>query len=73
MLKSYEATIENGQLKWVTDEPKPSSARVIVTIIEDTTPLVKRRTPPASIVGKGKTLGDLVSSVIEEKDWECLN
>jgi hypothetical protein len=47
MLKSYEATIENGQLKWVTDEPKPSSARVIVTIIEDTTPLVKRRTPPA--------------------------
>jgi hypothetical protein len=45
---------------------------VIVTIIEDTTPPVKRRTPPASIVGKGKTLGDLVSSVIEEKDWECL-
>lgn len=72
MLKSYEATIENGQLKWLTDEPKPSSARVIVTILEDTTPSVKRRTPPASIAGKGKTLGDLVSSIIEEQDWECL-
>lgn len=72
MLKSYEATIENGQLKWLADEPKLSSARVIVTILEDTTPRVKRRTPPASIAGKGKTLGDLVSSVIEEQDWECL-
>ncbi|MBW4688488.1 MAG: hypothetical protein KME40_26210 [Komarekiella atlantica HA4396-MV6] len=72
MLKSYEATIENGQLKWLTDEPKPSSARVIVTILEDITPPVKRRTPPASIAGKGKTLGDLVSSIVEEQDWECL-
>jgi len=72
MLKSYEATLENGQLKWLVDEPKLSSARVIVTILEDTTPRVKRRTPPASIAGKGETLGDLVSSVIEEQDWECL-
>ncbi|MBE9192923.1 hypothetical protein IQ230_21715 [Gloeocapsopsis crepidinum LEGE 06123] len=72
MLKSYEATLENGQLKWLVDEPKLSSARVIVTILEDTTPRVKRRTPPASIAGKGKTLGDLVSSAIEELDWECL-
>ncbi|MES1026007.1 hypothetical protein ABN584_24240 [Gloeocapsa sp. BRSZ] len=72
MLKSYEATLENGQLKWLVDDPKLLSARVIVTILEDTTPRVKRRTPPASIAGKGKTLGDLVSSAIEEQDWECL-
>jgi hypothetical protein len=72
MLKSYVATIENGQLKWLTDEPKPSSARVIVTILEDITPPVKRRTPPDCIAGKGKTLSDLVSSVVEEQDWECL-
>lgn len=45
--------------------------RVIVTILEDTTP-IKRRTPPASIAGKGRTLGDLVSPIIEEQDWECL-
>ncbi|GAA6622003.1 hypothetical protein [Scytonema sp. NUACC26] len=72
MLKSYEAIFENGQIKWLTSEPKVSSARVIVTILEDTTLAVKRRTPPPSIAGKGRTLGDLVSPVIEEQDWECL-
>ena len=72
MLKSYEAIYENGQVKWLTDEPKVLSARVIVTIMEDTTPSSKRRIPPASIAGKGRTLGDLVSPVIEEEDWGCL-
>lgn len=72
MLKSYEAIFENGQIKSLTDQPKVSSARVIVTILEDITPPTKRRTPPASIAGKGRTLGDLVSSMIEEQDWECL-
>ena len=72
MLKSYEAIFENGQVKWLTSEPEVFKARVIVTILEDTTPSTKRRTPPASIAGKGKTLGDLVSSLIEEQDWECL-
>lgn len=74
MLKSYEAKIENGQLEWLTDEPKPSSARVIVTIVEDTTlpTQKKRRVPSASIAGKGKTLGDLVNPIVSEQDWECL-
>ena len=73
MLNSYEAIIENGQVKWLTDAPKVSKARVIVTILPDTEPQVlRRRIPPASIAGKGKTLGDLVSSVFEEQDWECL-
>jgi hypothetical protein len=72
MLKSYEAIVENGQVKWLTSEPEVSKARVIVTILEDITPLARRRTPPPSIAGKGKTLGDLVSPIIEEQDWECL-
>ncbi|BAY65560.1 hypothetical protein NIES22_56670 [Calothrix brevissima NIES-22] len=72
MLQSYEAILENGQVKWLTDEPKISKARVIVTILSDTNPQVSRRTPPKAIAGKGKTLGDLVSPIIEEQDWECL-
>ncbi|MEH2421576.1 MAG: hypothetical protein V7K48_11830 [Nostoc sp.] len=60
MLKSY---------KGLTDEMKLSSARVIVTIFEEITPLVKRRTPPAAIAGKNKILGDLVSSIVEEQHW----
>lgn len=72
MLKSYEAIFEDGQVKWLTDEPQVSSARVIVTILEDTTTPIKRRVPPASIAGKGRTLGDIVSPMIGEEDWECL-
>jgi hypothetical protein len=72
MLQSYEAIIENGQIKWLTDVPKVSKARVIVTILSDTTPQPLRRVPANTIVGKGRTLGDLVSPVIEEQDWECL-
>ncbi|MGB3759969.1 MAG: hypothetical protein WBA07_26945 [Rivularia sp. (in: cyanobacteria)] len=72
MLNSYEAIIENGQVKWLTDAPKVSKARVIITILSDPEPQVlRRRIPPASIAGKGN-LGDLVSSVVEEQDWECL-
>ncbi|GAB4553174.1 MAG: hypothetical protein Tsb0014_46710 [Pleurocapsa sp.] len=72
MLKSYEAKIENDRIQWLSDEPKPKSARVIVTIVEDTTSVVKRRVPPASIAGKGQTLGNLVEPIVSEQDWQCL-
>jgi len=72
MLNSYEAIIENGQIQWLTDAPKVSKARVIVTILGDIELKVLRRNPAASIVGKGETLGDLVSLMVEEQDWECL-
>lgn len=72
MFQSYEAIIENGQVKWLTDAPKISKARVIVTILSDTTPQPSRRVPANTIAGKGKTLGDLVSPMIEEQDWEYL-
>lgn len=80
MLQSYEAIIENGQVKWLTDAPKVSKARVIVTILPDTvardsTGVATRsqsRVPASSIAGKGKTLGDLVSPIVSEQDWECL-
>jgi len=74
MLKRYEAIYENGQVKWFAEAPAVQSARVIVTILEETpasTP-VKRRSPEAAIVGKGKTLGNIVSPIVDEKDWECL-
>lgn len=78
MLKSYEAVIENGQIKWLAEQPKIVAARVIVTVLEEgleeknAIPQVKRRSPPASIAGKGKTFGDIVSPIVEEEDWECL-
>ncbi|MEO1186704.1 MAG: hypothetical protein AAFX46_19380, partial [Cyanobacteria bacterium J06636_27] len=30
------------------------------------------RTPPSSIAGKGKILGDLISPIVEQEDWKCL-
>jgi hypothetical protein len=72
MLKSYEALYENGQVKWLGEQPNVQSARLIVTVLEETVLPVKRRSPPASIAGKGKTLGDIVSPIVDEGDWECL-
>lgn len=78
MLKSYEAVYENGQVKWLNEQPPVSAARIIVTVLEESVPdvglepLAKRRYPPASIAGKGKTVGDIVNPIVAEEDWECL-
>ena len=73
MLKSYEAIYENGQVKWLVEQPAVQSARLIVTVLEETLPPgVKRRTFPIDLVGKVKILGDIVSPIVDEADWECL-
>ena len=72
MLHSYEAIIEDGKIKWLGSEPEISKARVIVTILSNEQPRALRRTPPSSIAGKGKTLGDLISPIVEQEDWKCL-
>lgn len=35
MLKSYEAIYENGQIKWLNEKPSLSSARIIITVLDD--------------------------------------
>ncbi len=72
MLKSYEAIYENGQVKWLDEQPSVQSARIIVTILEENPSQVKRRIPPASLVGKSIILGDIVSPIVGEEEWECL-
>lgn len=72
MLKSYEAIYENGQVKWLAEKPAIKTARIIVTILEESVS-TQRRTPPASIAGKAKTMGDIISPIVPEADWECLN
>ena len=72
MLKRYEAIYENVQLKWLSDQLPITSARIIVTVRKETPATVKRRTPSASIAGKGEVLGDIISPIVDEDDWECL-
>lgn len=64
MLKSYEATLDHGQVIWLGEQPNIESARIIVTILEETSPRFKRR-PPATIAGKGKTIGEIVNPIID--------
>ena len=72
MLKSYEAIYENGQIKWLSEQPEITSARIIVTILEETKSQIKRRFPIPDMAGKVKILGDIVSPIVDEEDWECL-
>ena len=47
-------------------------ARIIVTILEETKSQIKRRFPIPDMAGKVKILGDIVSPIVDEEDWECL-
>lgn len=69
----YEALYENGKIKWLTEKPPFKSARITISIIEESSTLTqKRRHPSPLIAGKGKTLGDLVNPLVDDQDWECL-
>ena len=45
---------------------------IALTVDEDESEGPKRRRPHPDIAGKGRTLGDLVSPVVDDADWECL-
>jgi hypothetical protein len=69
----YEALYENGQIKWLTENPPLNSARIMITILEEIpTQSKKRRQPSSVIAGKGTTLGDLINIIDNEQDWEYL-
>lgn len=38
MLNSYQAIIENGHIKWLDRPPAVAKAKVIVTVLADTSP-----------------------------------
>jgi hypothetical protein len=54
------------------------SSNIATNKIEETerkdnpVPEGKRRTTSSLIAGKGRTLGDIVSPIVDEQDWECL-
>lgn len=71
--KSYSATCP--ELNFVssfgeTREEALSNLRKAIRLMLE--PIPERRVPPPSIVGKGKTLGDIVSPIVSDEDWECL-
>lgn len=72
MLKSYEVTILNGQIQWQEEPPSVNAVKAIITILEELPKTTPKRSTPRHLVGKIKTLGDIVSPIVDEEDWECL-
>jgi hypothetical protein len=70
MLKSYEAIVENGQVKWLTEQPELKSARVIVTILEDAESPLTQSTLPVSSSDNAKLF--LEDAVPVDKGAELL-
>jgi hypothetical protein len=71
-LKTYEAVLNHDQIQWLHESPNIENARIIITIIEEFKPHANKRRPPISVAGKAKTLGDIISPITDENDWECL-
>ncbi|NJM00837.1 MAG: hypothetical protein HC924_19680 [Synechococcaceae cyanobacterium SM2_3_2] len=72
MLKTYQAIYEKGQIQWIGETPEVESAHVLITILEEVSQQKKKRTRPAHLIGQIKILGDIVSPIVPEEDWECL-
>jgi hypothetical protein len=65
MLKSYEAVVENGQVKWLAEQPELKFARVIVTILEETVLSDEEAEP---LVDRGLRLEELGGSEPQVQD-----
>ncbi|OPF20129.1 hypothetical protein B1L04_01305 [Microcystis aeruginosa KW] len=55
------------------EKPKAQNVRAIIIIEEEPSLSTQvKRTTPAHLIGKGKTLGDIVSPIVDQENWECL-
>lgn len=74
MLNSYEAIYDQGLIQWIDQPPPLEKAHVIVTVLpaanEPERPVLRRPSP--LIAGKGLIVGDIMSPVVPEEDWEAL-
>jgi hypothetical protein len=49
-----------------------TTCAIIVIADKNKVTPIKRRSPSKAIAGKGRTLGDIVSPIVDKEDWECL-
>lgn len=71
----FETEIRDGTIRLPEDCKTWSGKTVRVIVLEnDVVPSAakSRRRPHPAIAGKGKTIGDLISPLVDESDWDCL-
>ena len=56
----------------ITTADKQQEVLDFIQFLKHNLPEKNRRIPPSSIAGKGKTLGDIISPIVNEEEWECL-
>ncbi|MEI6429065.1 MAG: hypothetical protein WCO45_11865 [Pseudanabaena sp. ELA607] len=64
MLKTYEAIIEDGQVKWLAEKPDIRSGRVFITVLEER----ELVTPSISMVINESSKQDLLNLFGAEPD-----
>lgn len=67
-------TDPQGRLKTLPTLPPNCRVEAIFLVLDESVlpPSEKRRRPAPSIAGQGKTLGDLITPIVSEEDWDCL-
>jgi hypothetical protein len=77
MLKSYEAVYEDGNLRWVREQPAARRMKVIVTVLEEETDAQRVVTRKALLertkgcVKPGKSLEEIDADIRRMRDeWQ---
>ncbi len=65
MLKAYEIMLENGQIKWLKEQPIVKSARAILTLLEEDSVIAER---PDLLIDHEPTLEELGGSEPQAQD-----
>lgn len=65
MLKAYEVMIEDGQIKWLKEQPNVKSARAILTFLEEDVPIGEKT---EILVDNAPNLEDLGGSEPQAQD-----
>ena len=65
-------TNQDGQIISLPKLPPNAQLEAIFLVLNQTSKK-QRRVPSARIAGKGKIMGDIISPIVEEDDWEAQN
>jgi len=66
-------TDQQGNLLQIPKLPPNAQLEAIFLVLNQLPPPPKRRKPSTLIAGKGKIVGDIISSAVPESEWDALN